>query len=217
MSLFDGIIACWDAGGKRSYPGTGTTWYDIVGGNDADLDNFDSGFFDPNYGGSLAYDGTDSLATNSSIEKAASCSFCCWASTPTIGQGGMAAQPMLFNAGNDGSGPDLFFAYGKFVWNTWDGGGNPFGDRPSNVEDGNFHYYVLTNESSSNAKLYYDGAYHSSATYKNASAHDVIMIGGTTSGYKWNGNIANFAIYNKILTPAEIKELYYMQKSRFED
>jgi hypothetical protein len=43
------------------------------------------------------------------------------------------------------------------------------------------------------------------------------MIGGTTSGYKWNGNIANFAIYNKILTPAEIKELYYMQKSRFED
>ena len=36
-------------------------------------------------------------------------------------------------------------------------------------------------------------------------------------GYKWNGNIANFAIYNKILTPAEIKELYYMQKSRFED
>ena len=95
--------------------------------------------------------------------------------------------------------------------------GNPFGDRPSNVEDGNFHYYVVTNESASNAKLYYDGAYHSSATYKNASAHDVIMIGGTTSGYKWNGNIANFAIYNKILTPAEIKELYYMQKSRFED
>ncbi len=28
----DGIIGCWDAAGKRSYPGTGTTWYDVVGG-----------------------------------------------------------------------------------------------------------------------------------------------------------------------------------------
>ena len=213
--ITDGLIGCWDAANRRSYPGAGDAWTDIVGGNNADLDNFDSGFFELGHGGSLAYDGTDSVATNSSIEKAASCSFCCWASTPTIGEGGMAAQPMLFNAGNDGSGPDLFFAYGKFLWNTWDGNANPFGDRPASVEDGSFHYYVITNESTSNAKLYYDGAYHSSATYKNASVHDVIMIGGTTSGYRWNGNIANFAIYNKILTAAEVSQNYEATKSRF--
>ena len=62
MSLSDGIIACWDAGGKRSYPGTGTTWYDMVGGNDADLDN------DSSRGRTthLFYSGNNSTFDNSS-------------------------------------------------------------------------------------------------------------------------------------------------------
>ncbi len=35
----DGLVSCWDAANKRSYPGTGTTWTDVVGGNNATLTN----------------------------------------------------------------------------------------------------------------------------------------------------------------------------------
>ena len=27
----DGLVCCWDAANKRSYPGAGTTWTDLVG------------------------------------------------------------------------------------------------------------------------------------------------------------------------------------------
>ena len=41
------------------------------------------------------------------------------------------------------------------------------------------------------------------------------MTTGTTHAY--DGDMANISIYNRALSAAEIKQLYYMQKSRFED
>ena len=60
MSISDGIVACFDAGGRRSYPGMGTTWTDVVAGYIGTLYNFGAGFFDSANGGILAFDGTDS-------------------------------------------------------------------------------------------------------------------------------------------------------------
>ena len=77
---------------------------------------------------------------------------------------------MLFNAGPNGSGPDLIFYNSKISWNTWDGDNNPFVSTPASVTDGNWHYYVVVNDASSNAKLYYDGELLGTATYRNASA-----------------------------------------------
>ena len=55
----DGLIACWDAGNRRSYPGAGTTWTDVVGGNEGTLENMDTGGFDSQKGGVIEFDGTD--------------------------------------------------------------------------------------------------------------------------------------------------------------
>ena len=55
----DGLISCWDAGNRRSYPGTGTTWTDVVGGNEGTLENMDTGGFDSQKGGVIEFDGTD--------------------------------------------------------------------------------------------------------------------------------------------------------------
>ena len=60
MVARDGIIGAWDAAGKRSYPGTGTTWYDVAGGNNSTLVNGGSGLtFDSANGGSIVFDGSD--------------------------------------------------------------------------------------------------------------------------------------------------------------
>ena len=38
----DALVGCWDAGNRISYPGAGTTWTDVVGGNNGTLTNMDT-------------------------------------------------------------------------------------------------------------------------------------------------------------------------------
>ena len=54
----DGLVLCLDAANPRSYPGSGTTWYDLSGnGYNCELANTT---FNTNHGGSIDFDGTDS-------------------------------------------------------------------------------------------------------------------------------------------------------------
>ena len=53
----DGIVNCWDAGSRRSYPGTGSTWTDVIGGQVGVLENDVE--FRPEKGGYFAFDETD--------------------------------------------------------------------------------------------------------------------------------------------------------------
>ena len=55
--ITDGLVLCVDAANKRSYPGTGTTWTDLVGGNNGTLTNGPT-FSSDNRGG-IQFDGTD--------------------------------------------------------------------------------------------------------------------------------------------------------------
>ncbi len=54
----DGLVLCLDAADKNSYPGSGTTWYDLSGnGNDGTLTNGPT--FDSGNGGSIVFDGSN--------------------------------------------------------------------------------------------------------------------------------------------------------------
>ena len=53
----DGLVLCLDAASKRSYPGAGTTWTDLKGGNNGTLTNGPT--FDADNGGSIVFDGSD--------------------------------------------------------------------------------------------------------------------------------------------------------------
>ena len=62
----DGLISCWDAGNRRSYPTTGTMWTDLVGGQNGTLVNGSDGSltFNSAHGGYLEdFDGTDDYIT----------------------------------------------------------------------------------------------------------------------------------------------------------
>jgi hypothetical protein len=152
------------------------------------------------------FDGTDDYV-NAPVTKAASCTFSCWAKSTNVN------GKMLFNAG--GSGPDLFFYNSNVSWNTFDGDDNAFASTPASATDGNWHYYVVVNDASSNAKLYYDGELLGTATYRNASANTNLTIGGSTSTYQWNGSISSFQLHNKVLTAAEVEQNYNATKGRY--
>jgi len=206
--ITDGLILCLDAADKKSYSGSGTTWYDRSGNDyDGTLIN-DPTFSDAN-GGCLVFDGVDDYV-NAPLTKSASCTFSFWAKTTTI-----VTTPMLFNAGASGGGPDLYFAHGKISWNTWNGASNSFASTPASVTDGNYHHYVVVNDSASNAKLYYDGVLLGTATYVDASANTNLTIGGNTASYIWDGNIASTTIYNRAVTASAVLQNFNALKSRF--
>ena len=204
----DGLRFCLDAANTKSYPGSGTTWTDISGKNHTGtLTNGPT--FSSDNGGSIVFDGSNDYVNASPTTKPASCTFSCWAKSTNV------STRMLFNAGGNGSGPDLFFHTGIISWNTWDANNNPFGNIPSSATDGKYHNYVVVNDSSSNTKLYYDTELLGTATYKSAAGGTSMYIGGTTNTYQWSGSISSFMIYDKLLTESEILQNYNSHKGRF--
>jgi hypothetical protein len=205
--LLNGLVMNLDAGNPSSYPGTGITWTDVSGsGNNGILVN--NPVYNSSNGGSLVFNGSNTYV-NAPLIKTASCTFSVWTKTTS-------ATNMLFNAGNDGSGPDLFFYGGVLSWNTWDSSNNPFGNIPATAANGNWHNYVVVNDAVSNtARLYYDGVLYGTAVYKNASTNTNLYVGGTTGGYQWNGSIGNFQVHNRVLSPAEIIQNFNNLKTRY--
>ena len=207
--ISSGLVMHLDAGNAVSYPGTGTTWTDISGnGNNGTLVNGVT--YNSANGGNLVFNGSNTYV-NAPLTKTASCTFSVWAKSTNTN-----SNNMLFNAGNDGAGPDLFFSSGILSWNTWNSSGNPFGSIPASSSNGNWHNYVVVNEAVSNtAKLYYDGVLYGTAVYKNASVSTSLYIGGTTSTYMWNGAIGNFMVHNRALTSLEVLQNFNSTKSAF--
>ena len=65
----DGLIGGWDAGNRRSYPTTGTTWTDLADGNNSTLVNGGSGLtFDSANGGAIVFDGTNDYTTATNFD-----------------------------------------------------------------------------------------------------------------------------------------------------
>ena len=204
-----GLIMHLDAGNTASYPGTGNLWNDISGnGNHGTLVN--NPLYNSSNDGNLVFNGTNNYV-NAPLTKTASCTFSVWAKSININ-----SPSMLFNAGNNQSGPDLFFNVGIISWNTWDNNNNPFGNIPSTASDGNWHNYVVVNDAVSNTtKLYYDGVLYGTATYRNASTNTTLYIGGNNTTYFWNGSIGNFQVHNRVLSALEVVRNFNYLKLRY--
>jgi hypothetical protein len=209
VAITNGLVLNLDAANSSSYPGSGTTWTDLTGnGNNGTLVN--SPTYNSSNSGNLVFNGSNAYV-DVTMTKTASCTFSAWAKTTISNPNGM-----LFNAGNDGSGPDLFFSGGFICWNIWDTYANPLGNLPANFANGNWHNYVVVNDAVSNTtKLYYDGVLYGTAAYRSAANTNKLYIGGTTNSYMWNGSIANFQVYNRSLNLSEVQQNFNNLRTRF--
>jgi hypothetical protein len=121
---------------------------------------------------------------------------------------------MLFNAGNNGQGPDLFFVPGGnpsyISWNVWDAGNNSFTTFPTTViADQQWHHYVVVNDQGSNtAQLYIDGGLEGTAAYR--AGNNAFTIGNShaNGGWGWDGDIDDVQIYDTALTLADVSSLH---------
>jgi len=215
--ITDGLILCLDAADKKSYSGSGDTWYDRSGNDyDGTLTN-DPTFSDAN-GGCLVFDGVDD-SVSFSATKTADCTFSCWAKTTEATVAEMS--DMLFNAGSNNFGPDLYFASSRISWNIWNGTTNYFCATPSLVGNGNYHNYCVICDSSTDlASLYIDGVLYGTAdhtsTYQTRLTDNTnFYIGGSPTNYNWKGSISEFKMYNKTLSFSEVLQNFNAMRGRF--
>ena len=222
MVVSDGIVGCWDAAGKRSYPGTGTTWTDVAGSSNGSFVNNGgtSLAFDSANCGSIVFDGTDDyvLATDfqdvSPVSGTNSYTFGIWVYFNSVEATTFLSQ--YISASNR--------------WSFWVNAFNDiyFADRGSgsNIQSTGYSYaftttqwyYLTVLKDGSTLKIYIDGSLADSESFNpnNPARSAGLLFGTDTDNYDTlDGKIALVHAYNKALTDAEVLQNYHATKGRF--
>lgn len=217
MSSYDGprivttgLVLCLDAAEKNSYSGTGTTWRDLSGnGYNGTLQNgiVYNGF----NGGILYFDGVDDYVSIGNIGSPQTFSCCFWINVTELNKG----------VGNDYRRIIVSSVTANFIL-IEEAGQISF--RVPGVNTTNYTSGLLTLNRWSHVCCTYDQTYR--RIYQDGNLKNEQSIGAGTVNFgtlsitdvsiqSFKGYISSLQIYNKNLSPAEIKQNYNVLKSRF--
>jgi|TARA_S200002703_G_C3792632_1_gene244624 hypothetical protein len=192
----DGLVLCLDAKDPNSYPGSGSTWYDLSGNN-----------FDYTLGNNLTYSNSNKTfimssssstgATNSSeLTTSSACTLVFWIKTTEV-------QSLFWG----GTGSTYYVgAYGSSNKEYYNNCGSP-------------DYYQDTVEKSNIYDNIRDGNWHM-VEFKNVNFSTVSWANkhyfSSYSGYEFgNGECAQILMYDRVLSSSESSQNYNSFKSRF--
>lgn len=216
MSVYGGpeiadtnLLLHLDATNTRSYPGTGTTWYDLSGNSN----NF-------TMGGSLTYSSTNGFSGFTSTTRWYRNSTS-WPSNLKTSQGGSGYTTLVWCKVNGSSGwqkiigngdeqnyIDLYIQNGSTLYHREDGSSLFYNDNIS-VAHATFSltagtWYLLGSTNSNGG------------TVTNPTDQFGIGAEGDAAfSYPFNGNIAVVTIYSRVLSAAEIISYYSSFRGRF--
>lgn len=207
---------CADTGtyivGTVSVDFAGNSWKDLSGnGYNSTLTNNPT--FSITNQGTMVFDGVDdySISSVSSIPNSSTIGL--WIKSSNYAN----KIPISIDGTNYGSGPNIYFYGSTINWNTGDGNANPFTN--SSYPDSNWHYIVITNDASSNGKLYIDGGLIGTANYIStlSSGANNFWIGRYhgDNNYTIAANIPIVHLYNRVLSASEVALNYNATKARF--
>ena len=216
----DGLVLCLDAANKRSYPGTGTTWTDIIGSNIGTLTNGLA--FDAANAGRLIFDGTDDYValSNSMIDPNED-----WTFFFSINRSATQTSTIICGPNQslqvriDGTG--YWVDHWQVIHSTVGGvvRFTNFGPRGSSDRSLGVWYNAAITKSSYTYSLYIDGEFNqsvtdgSSVTFNNSPNE----IGSRTAHAEFlAGKLSNLSFYNRALTAAEILQNYEATKARYQ-
>jgi len=231
--ITEGLVFHLDAGNPLSYSGSGTTWTDMISGNnnativDATYSSDDSGV--------IRYDGTNdwvvypaaahSLGEDFSVEVWAK-----WDESQYGSNNPWTGCLWSANANGDwgNSGHGILLGYGQMRFKKSDGSEENFSWTVPTTQV--WHQFVFVKESGQ-GKVYVD------KDYVNGSSDFITSINSSSGAYgigvadylngtypytgdtnvrgEWDGDISIVRIYNKVLSSSEIKQNYNAHKGRF--
>lgn len=227
-TISSGLVLCLDSTNPKSYPGTGTMWYDISGyGNHGTLNNFTGASagtlsgFDSNTG-YMMFDrhvGTGDGVANNYVSVASSSSL-----AECLSQNGVSVEIWLkmttyyCTALTRWAGPWEVYYCSSLVHRTMGTGGS---DGSSSVAASTylnqFHQIVATHDGV-NRRLYVNGAQvFSDVNIVSAQDSTATMgIGAYSNGnYALVGAMPIFRVYNRHLAASEVQSSFNSLKGKF--
>ena len=200
----NGLVLCLDASDKKSYPGSGTTWFDrSVSKNNGTLVNGVG--YDSDSGGSLTFDGIDDYVQFGTITTQTVCfwgrmaigipGFAALVASSVLGDGALRTQPAgTFSIPSNSE--DYHFGFdSSFMING-------VSNLPNNGSNG----FVIPN----GRTLYQD--FYVGAI---GPARGISTISHTFAGRLFKGRVYAVSLYNRQLTQAELTQNFNARKGRF--
>jgi hypothetical protein len=215
----DGLVLALDAADRNSYPGTGTTWYDLFGnGNNGTLTNGPT--FDSGNNGSIDFDGTndyvaiDNLGFSSHTIEG-------WFNSSDGSQGGESFGTICSIFGNYDGGSSKYAYIGLIPNLTFriDDGATSHANIVTVSYSANTWYYVaLTyNASDGDTRAYVNGSQVGSRTSTTNITFNSIPfnIAKSQAGVYFDGQTSRVNVYSRALTADEVLQNYNATKTRF--
>ena len=213
----DNLVLCLDAGNIKSYPGSGTTWSDLIGSNNGTLINGPT--FSSDDGGVIVFDSTNDYvkcARNSDFAfGTGDFSISCWYYITSNNQN-QTLFDTRYNGGTRGLSP-FFWNHGFKIWSDGIGGWYSSGE----TSDLNKWYNMIITRAGTTFK-YYNNAVLNSNILTDVDYNfqdDNFVIGwnySTQNNRSFGGKIGQVAVYKGYaLTAAEVAQNYNALKGRF--
>lgn len=214
----DGLIFCLDAGNKRSYPGSGTTWTNLILNNNPAFINNPT-FSSANLG-SFYLNGSNHFI-HPTYNLGNEFSFLSWVNIPDVyniqtifanvqagtGTNGFkifvnsyntSNRAVLLEIGNGSSGFTVITNTGIISPNTW------------------YQIGFTANKNNSTLKIYVNGVNLASGTSGiNYNTNAQLYLGYMITQYPMQGNISNYSIYNRALTQQEVSQNFNALRGRY--
>ena len=222
----DGLTLHLDAGDTASYPGTGTTWYDLSGnGYNGALINTTS--YSTSDGGTLVFNGTDDRVEISNNQLArigtGNHTIMVWVNND------ITTEEDIVSTGVGETGDILLMIYseaggglGGLRGHVWGSTGDPNTiDSPRAIGTGNWSLLVQRVEWGANIDLFENGIKTATKPLVGSapsSSRTNFIIGSrqiTSDINHFDGKISNTMIYNRALTDAEVLQNFNATKDRF--
>lgn len=215
----DGLVLYYDAGETTSYPGTGSTWTDLVSSTTATLRN--GTFFSNNNGGEMVFDGSNDYVevSNSASFTVSAATFIVWVELDDLSQASNAG--LLFARDNVTNGLNLLSSTERVGYH-WNDASNTYGFNSNLTIPANEMCMVAVSVQSNFADLYLCRSTGTS-TARNTVTHPSttiasIEIGRDSSqfGSRYlDGSVPIAQLYNRALSSTEINQNFNAFKSRF--
>ena len=229
----NGLILALDAADKKSYPGSGTSWFDISGNNRVgtlSTANYSPGqgvpSFDSTYGGRFYFNGYSGQYVDTNLTVAnfnvntGDFTMDAWA---YITDPGLGPQKILYYIGNT----NVYSPNGAnaSTWYTQDTGfvfrnltDNVNGNRITLSLTLNNFYNIVYVRSGSTFYAYVNGTSRGSTTYTNPGINSAakFTLGASMNAYSdlFTGYIYSCKNYNRALSATEVLQNYTVTKTR---
>ena len=215
-TVTDGLVLSLDAGNTKSYPGSGTTWFDKSGnGNNGTLTNGPT--FSSLNGGSIVFDGSnDYIDISTSPNLTNPLTICAFVNTSFI----TGSNQVIYGPSANGSDNWLSVSNNKVqILATQASDVNNFAITGTTVIQANTWYYITGIVNINAVSLYINGVFEAASSAQAFTAggwNSTARIGQRATGqFPFNGRIAYVQGYNKALSAQEILQNYNATKSRF--